>query len=256
MNNSYYSHPKLIKVELEKNNHCTSLKEPYHFAIIIPYRDQIQQKRKEQLEYFIPFITDYLKGLGESYHFHIIVVEQSEDGRKFNRGKLLNVGFCIAQKKGCKYCIFHDVDLIPDNTLRSYYGFYPYQPLHLAAVWEKYQHLPVFFGGVCAFNCDHFRAVNGFPNDFWGWGCEDEELYYRIGESGMDILQPTCGQFIEQAHLASKTIPNLVNLERDELLAETRMKPAESNGLSTLKTTKIFPSKSLNDYTEQYLVVL
>ena len=32
--------------------------------------------------------------------FHIIIVEQSNDGRKFNRGKLLNIGYKLGELLG------------------------------------------------------------------------------------------------------------------------------------------------------------
>lgn len=44
--------------------------------------------------------------------FHIFVVEQARDGRKFNRGKLLNAGFDITRGDFDVF-IFHDVDLLP-----------------------------------------------------------------------------------------------------------------------------------------------
>lgn len=39
-----------------------------------------------------------------------------------------------------------------------------------------------YFGGVVAFNQADFEAINGFPNTFWGWGGEDDEMYSRIIE--------------------------------------------------------------------------
>lgn len=44
--------------------------------------------------------------------FHIFIIEQSMDGRKFNRGKLLNAGFDMARNDYDTF-IFHDVDLLP-----------------------------------------------------------------------------------------------------------------------------------------------
>lgn len=41
------------------------------------------------------------------------MVEQTADGRKFNRGKLLNAGFDMARDDYDVF-IFHDVDLLPD----------------------------------------------------------------------------------------------------------------------------------------------
>ena len=35
------------------------------------------------------------------------------------------------------------------------------------------------FGGVVMFSCDGYNITNGFPNDFWGWGGEDNAQYHR-----------------------------------------------------------------------------
>ena len=36
-----------------------------------------------------------------------------------------------------------------------------------------------FFGGVEALSREHFELINGFSNIFWGWGGEDDNLYFR-----------------------------------------------------------------------------
>ena len=35
------------------------------------------------------------------------------------------------------------------------------------------------FGGAGSFSRKHFEAINGFSNQFWGWGGEDDDLYSR-----------------------------------------------------------------------------
>ena len=53
--------------------------------------------------------------------------------------------------------------------------------------WHEVQHLcilyfdycPGYFGGITSFSEKQFREINGFPNNFWGWGGEDDELYKR-----------------------------------------------------------------------------
>lgn len=36
-----------------------------------------------------------------------------------------------------------------------------------------------FFGGVSGLTAEQFRKINGFPNAFWGWGGEDDDLWNR-----------------------------------------------------------------------------
>ena len=123
-------------------------------------------------------MKDFLQASGNP--FTIYIIEQSDDGRKFNRGKLLNVGFDIASKEGCQIFILHDVDLLPSKELSPSYTTVPSQPVHIARVWERYSDNPKYFGGIVAFSLDMYKQINGFPNNFWGWGGEDDELYNRI----------------------------------------------------------------------------
>lgn len=37
-----------------------------------------------------------------------------------------------------------------------------------------------FFGGVSGLTVEQFRKINGFPNAFWGWGGEDDDLWNRF----------------------------------------------------------------------------
>ena len=38
---------------------------------------------------------------------------------------------------------------------------------------------PGIFGGVVAVATDTFRSLNGFSNQYWGWGGEDDDMYVR-----------------------------------------------------------------------------
>ena len=58
--------------------------------IIIPYRN-----RKEDLKMFEDRIPKILDELNINYKFWLI--EQSEDNKKFNKGKLINVGYLESQ---------------------------------------------------------------------------------------------------------------------------------------------------------------
>jgi len=217
-------------------------------AIIIPFRDNADKVRSKQLDQFIEYMNEYLKDV----RYHIFVIEQSDDDRKFNRGKLLNIGFEIADVKGYDQFIFHDVDLLPSAELKHYYHDYSNKITHIAKVWDRYNNNPRYFGGVVSFPRDAFIRINGFPNNFWGWGGEDDELYLRTKQARINIDYPprkNAGYFtdLENKNLSQKLTylrdnKALKCLNKTELLKEHRMKPA-NNGLSTLHYKEIKRTK-------------
>lgn len=36
------------------------------------------------------------------------------------------------------------------------------------------------FGGITAFSTADFIGANGYPNVYWGWGGEDDDMYLRV----------------------------------------------------------------------------
>lgn len=140
-------------------------------AIIVPFRDiHKEQKRSEHLARFVPAMTQFLSSSSKS--FHIYIVEQSDDGRKFNRGKLLNIGFDIARSKHSNVFVFHDVDLIPSAQLLSYYSEVPSPgPVHIARVWNRYSNNPKYFGGIVAFSRQQFEGC-------YLWHCDCYSLMF------------------------------------------------------------------------------
>ncbi|CAM9990365.1 unnamed protein product, partial [Discosporangium mesarthrocarpum] len=158
-------------------------------AIIVPFRDQDPaQNRAAHLGRYVPHMESFLEK--QHVSFHIFIMEQSVDGRKFNRGKLLNAGFDLARRSGCEVFVFHDVDLLPSHNLGRWYSTVPQQPVHIARVWRRYSNNPKYFGGVVAFNRRDYEAINGFPNTFWGWGGEDDEMFSRVEEVRLGATGP------------------------------------------------------------------
>ena len=146
------------------------------------------------------------------YNGHIYIIKQG-DNQPFNRGLLLNAGFNIVtslnRNKGANSTdmdndifIFHDVDLLPDLTLLKQYGDSP--PIHLAV--EGYRYIPdptkgpdKRTGGIISMSGNQFRSINGYPNDYWGWGGEDDELGRRMVYNGLmkKIKRPKTGKIVD-----------------------------------------------------------
>jgi hypothetical protein len=210
-------------------------------AIIIPFRDlETEKKRTKQLNQLVEYMTSYLKG----DDYKIFVIEQSDDGRKFNRGQLLNIGFEEAEKEGYENFIFHDADLLPSDELKEYYEYAPSdKPVHIAAVWDRYGGNQKYFGGIVAFNKEMFNRINGYPNNFWGWGGEDDELFNRTRKF-YNILKVKKGSIrdLEEMDLKEKLDylreNDLKFMQKQEALAEHE-KTWKNNGLNTLKFRKI-----------------
>ena len=131
-------------------------------VIVIPYRD-----RKDHLTCILTRFEA----------FPVVVVEQ-EDQHRFNRGALLNIGFNEALTQGATRVILHDCDLVPDdNLLAMYKEQWPRPIVHFGARFRRYNDSRTYFGGVHGFHVDAFP---GYPNQFWGWGGEDDALRNRV----------------------------------------------------------------------------
>eukprot|EP00811_Abedinium_folium_P001050 NODE_10961_length_1317_cov_6.853782.p1 GENE.NODE_10961_length_1317_cov_6.853782~~NODE_10961_length_1317_cov_6.853782.p1 ORF type:complete len:390 (-),score=84.58 NODE_10961_length_1317_cov_6.853782:148-1248(-) len=169
-------------------------------AVVVPFREQLPlQDRRAQLERFLPHMKAFLSSI-RGCKAVIIVVEQSQDKQKFNRGQLLNIGLRLAKEvlPGLTSFIMHDVDLLPSMEMRGVYSTPPPsgRAVHLASVWEKYDY-PTFIGGVLAFQPEDFERVNGYPNDYWGWGLEDDQLALRMSNCSIGVLRVRAGSFLD-----------------------------------------------------------
>lgn len=194
-------------------------------GIIVPYRD-----REEHLKAFTSHMQNFLK-----LPFHIFVIEQAP-GRPFNRGKLLNIGYTFAHKS-CDYLCFHDVDMLP---VKADYNA-PSCPTHLATSVEQFDYgmpYPSYFGGVTLINCAQFAQVNGYSNEYWGWGKEDDDFRLRCERTGLTI-QSREGVFLSLPHEKAQEDDPLLqpNRERYEEFYFGHFKMQEE-GLKTLAFEK------------------
>ncbi|XP_060772759.1 beta-1,4-galactosyltransferase 1 [Neoarius graeffei] len=153
-------------------------------AVIIPFRD-----REMHLKYWLFYLHPMLQR--QQLDYGIYIIEQDGD-EAFNRAKLLNVGYVEALKDYDYNCfIFSDVDLIPLDD-RNLYKCYD-QPRHIAVAMDKFGFkLPYnqYFGGISSLSKEQYLKINGFPNNYWGWGGEDDDIYNRLSFHGMSISRP------------------------------------------------------------------
>lgn len=135
-------------------------------SVIIPYRD-----RAEHLAILAPRLAQVLPDA------EILVIEQAP-GKPFNRAKLLNVGARISSADQYDDLIMHDVDKFPE--------FVKYQLsvyCHIAQLEKSYAQPVDYMGGVTMFNKQAFQELNGYSNNFWGWGGEDNEMMFHIKDT-------------------------------------------------------------------------
>jgi hypothetical protein len=156
-------------------------------AIVVPYRD-----RGEHLAVFRPHMREYLRGIDA----HIFVVQQRGDA-PFNRGKLCNIGFLESQKYS--HVVFHDVDMLPVEVNYAEAD----GATHLATAASQFDGkmpYPDYFGGVTMFDRASFKKANGFSNNYWGWGLEDDDLRERCKAYNVPVHRREGGKFDSLAH--------------------------------------------------------
>ncbi|CAM9662000.1 unnamed protein product [Lampetra fluviatilis] len=184
-------------------------------AIIIPFRH-----RDEHLKYWLYYLHPILQR--QTIEYGIYVINQFGEG-VFNRAKLMNIGYVEALKDAPYDCfIFSDVDLVPMDD-RNLYRCYD-NPRHFSVAMDKFGfHLPYnsYFGGVSGLSKAQFEKINGFPNNYWGWGGEDDDIYTRVSLAGMHISRPSgeIGRYRMIKHTNDKN--NEPNPQRFNLIQST-----------------------------------
>lgn len=201
-------------------------------SIIVPYRN-----REEHLQIFINEMSQFIKNID----FNIVIVEQNDE-KPFNRAKLLNIGFDHKRETSDYFC-FHDVDMIPIESDYSY----PDKPYHMVTYVSQFGGIayPDYYGGVNIFNKEDFIKINGYSNDFWGWGGEDDDFLKRIKEYGYDLYRRK-GTYRSLSHKFNG--PNHANYEGNIIKLGSTY-DYQTDGLSNLKYELVSVEK-INEITE------
>lgn len=145
----------------------------HKIGICIPYRD-----RQAHLEELIPSLSKHLEDANIEYCFY---VGHQVDEKLFNRGAMKNIAAEYAFKDGCDYVAWHDVDMLPVDE-KCDYSYPEKNPIHIATKLSKYNYglgYDQYFGGVVLFNEEQAKFTNGYSNEYWDWGQEDDDLFWR-----------------------------------------------------------------------------
>jgi hypothetical protein len=149
----------------------------HKLGICIPYRN-----RKDHLEKLIPVLSKHLDNQGIDHMFY---VGHQVDDKLFNRGAMKNVAAKYAFEDGCDYVAWHDVDMLPHSDCD--YSYPDKTPIHIATKLSKYKYgmeYDQYFGGVVLFNKEQVDKTNGYSNEYWDWGQEDDDLFWRAYYEG------------------------------------------------------------------------
>ncbi|XP_013382853.1 beta-1,4-galactosyltransferase 4-like [Lingula anatina] len=202
----------------------TDCKSSHRVAIIIPYRN-----RRHHLCLLLRYLHPFLQR--QQLHYRIFLAEQAGVGT-WNKGRVMNAGYLEAAKLFDFQCvIFHDVDLVPEDD-RNSYGCHD-TPLHMSSApsQDKYKTLyKSLVGGVLKFPREHFLKVNGYSNEYWGWGGEDDDMALRLKASvfGFERVDLALGRYTSLTHENRDTNPR-----RMALLKNAKSKK-NSDGVSAI----------------------
>jgi len=222
-----------------------SLVDNKNLLVIVPYR-----KREQALTELLKTLPIYLNKQVRDHY--ILVVEQDND-KPFNKGLLNNIGFCF-DGSDHDYVCFHDVDLIPQF---SDYG-YPAQPSHLSSHCSQFNYVNIpdkIMGGVITFTNEQYRNINGYSNEYWGWGKEDDDLYERVIRAGYIPYKHPFGTYfsIPHEHRLNSEVENNLHLKNGarfrKFCESKRIIHQMADGLNSIQFNSPEKEFLLNDQT-------
>tara|TARA_B110000003_G_C16652024_1_gene534601 strand:+ start:2246 stop:3688 length:1443 start_codon:yes stop_codon:yes gene_type:complete len=146
-------------------------------GVCVPYRN-----REAHLKEFVPRVGEYLDSKGIDYHIYF---GHQVDDKLFNRGAMKNVAAKHAFEDGCDYIVWHDIDMIPEEG--ADYSFPKENPIHIATNISQMNYelkYEEYFGGAVLFSKEQVEKTNGYSNDYWDWGMEDDDLFWRCHLEG------------------------------------------------------------------------
>ena len=143
-------------------------------GVCVPYRN-----RESHLKEFVPRVGKYLEEQGIEYCMYF---GHQVDDKLFNRGAMKNIAAKHAFEDGCDYIVWHDIDMIPQKDGGADYSYPKENPIHIATNISQMNYklkYEEYFGGAVLFTKEQVEKTNGYSNDYWDWGMEDDDLFWR-----------------------------------------------------------------------------
>ncbi|XP_077966947.1 beta-1,4-galactosyltransferase 4-like isoform X1 [Styela clava] len=173
----------------------------FKLAIIIPLRGRIRQLR---------VLLAHMHPIWQRQQLDYTVYVMWQSGKHlFNKAKIMNAGFLEASKDRKYDCyVFHDVDMLLENDECLYWCPTEDNPRSLSVYVDKFSYRFIsyrmkcrpstfprtqdvqLFGGVVMVTKSQFMSANGFSNIYWGWGGEDDDLYFRLWNHRYQVHNP------------------------------------------------------------------
>lgn len=264
--NGVYDYVQKLLCQIAPNN-LNFPKYSSNIAIITIYRNDKENTRLKQKRLFIYWINKMLYNI---CNYDIIVVEQNE-GELFNIGKLKNIGFdYLINVKNKKYdnIIFSDIDIIPDSDLLEYYFKITDSLNSLSNFGTRYDSNNVnskFVGALISTTPAFFNELNGYPNNFFGWGDEDTNILLRLSELSKILYANKKGKIIdlEEINNRHKTVGEKLEELNENKMREVNVyeknknyKNFKKNGLSNLNYDILYENEyNVNEYKNYHIIV-
>ena len=208
----------------------------YDNIICIPFRN-----RDEHLKHFInnavPLIQKHLPNT------LVLVIEQN-DGKLFNRGALLNVGF-KEYKNQTRYFFTHDVDTIP--TLDIVKTVYTRKDIEAYRIFSPHK---TSLG--CIIKIEHDKLLNRkwISKLYLGWGIEDRALFFRCLMKKVTITENEGGRGLFKK-LSHKSNGEIYKCEKKKI--SDKWTHEHINKLNLQQKNKIILESGINNV--QYTVL-
>lgn len=248
--------------------------------IVVPFQTSGSDQREEQRQEFLRVMADVRESLTEEVDLRVRFARQvfssyirkyphpfSEKSYfgssrlytpKFNRGALLNTA--IQTIENARVIYTHDVDLVPANE--TSYTAYSQEIAddtiaHLAGSWDRYTEegrSGTYLGGIAGMTPEGWRITNGYPNDYFGWGGEDDEFLRRVKEHKIKIDHFDKGRFgvrdLEEIPDV-ETKRRIIGTREADNVVKTELKTLYQSGARVGGLDNVFSQTVITHYTRE-----